>query len=139
MTTETTPAVEPLGEKYLVQRRDDPDGKHDRCRFFVLDPQHDEHARTALAFYADLVRATNPQLADDLTAWVGPSRLDVEEMARALLAHQPEGDDSEDGDYVYIGCVCGWTDWNASDRTWMHSQSRHQATALRAALIGGAR
>lgn len=45
--------VRGLYTKYEVARLNDPDGKHDSCWFFVLDPQHDPIARAALAAYAD--------------------------------------------------------------------------------------
>lgn len=38
---------------------------------FVLRPDHDYHARVALAAYAASVRAYNPQLADDLDQALG--------------------------------------------------------------------
>lgn len=57
--------------KYLVQRITDPTGKHDHCRYFVLDPRHDPHALTALRAYADACRADFPALAVDLDGWAG--------------------------------------------------------------------
>lgn len=60
-----------LLHKYDVQRRNDPDGKHDDCRYFVLDPQHDPLARFALAVYADRARAAGyDALATDLDLWL---------------------------------------------------------------------
>lgn len=59
-----------LYAKYEVQRIGDPDGKHDSCRYFVLDVQHDEAARFALREYAAYVRHKYPSLADDLDAMV---------------------------------------------------------------------
>ena len=57
--------------KYRVERNGDPEGKHDECRFFVLDPQHDLIARRALAYYANDAREEGYKaLADDLEAWV---------------------------------------------------------------------
>jgi hypothetical protein len=52
--------------KYRVERISDPAGKHDDCRFFVLDPQHDPHALVALRAYASSARAEFPALAADL-------------------------------------------------------------------------
>lgn len=40
----------------------------DEC--FVLKPRKDYHALGALHFYADSVRDDNPQLADELMAWL---------------------------------------------------------------------
>lgn len=42
-----------LYRKYSVQRLRDPEGKHDNCWYFVLDPTHDPIARVALNAYAD--------------------------------------------------------------------------------------
>lgn len=55
--------------KYLVRRVSDPAGKHDLCRYFVLDPQHDPHATAALRAYAASAAQDFPMLAADLTAW----------------------------------------------------------------------
>ena len=46
-------------------------GKHDDCRYFVLDPTHDPVARSALISYAHKAQiAGHPELAADLLAWV---------------------------------------------------------------------
>lgn len=60
-----------LHNKYRVERTDraefDPASKHRAgCNLFVLDLDHDQDARAAAAFYADLVRHARPALADDL-------------------------------------------------------------------------
>ena len=55
-----------LYEKYKVERLDDPDKKHARCRFFVLDLEHDEFSMEALRAYAEACRAKYPELAADL-------------------------------------------------------------------------
>jgi hypothetical protein len=55
--------------KFDVQRTDgssDPGGKHDGCFYFVLDLDHDPHAKAALQAYANSCRAEYPKLADDL-------------------------------------------------------------------------
>lgn len=56
-----------LDRRYDVRRFNDPDGKHDSCRFFVLDPQHDEAAKVAIRAYADAT--SNAVLAQDLRKW----------------------------------------------------------------------
>lgn len=56
--------------KYDVKRISDPAGKHDECRYFVLDPQHDPHAVTALRAYADACADEYPALATDLLEWI---------------------------------------------------------------------
>lgn len=61
-----------LEGRYHVQRLQDPEGKHDQCRYFVLDPQHDPIAVMALRVYASLAaRAGYQALAADLLDWVG--------------------------------------------------------------------
>jgi hypothetical protein len=62
-----------LEHRYDVKRLNDPDGKHTHCRYFVLDPAHDEHAVEAILAYAEAVRQENPELAQDIEAWVGMS------------------------------------------------------------------
>lgn len=55
--------------KFNVTRTDgssEPDGKHHGCFYFVLDLDHDPHAKAALQAYADSCRADYPTLADDL-------------------------------------------------------------------------
>lgn len=58
-----------LFRKFVVRRvdgSDGPGGKHEGCEYFVLDVDHDPHARDALAAYAASVRATHPALALDM-------------------------------------------------------------------------
>lgn len=69
-----------LQQRYRVEKINDPAGKHDECRYFVLDPQHDPFARVALLAYAAAVerevdeghfrRKAGKQLAADLRAWL---------------------------------------------------------------------
>jgi len=56
--------------KYDVKRRNDPSGRHADCRFFVLDPEHDIHARGALETYQDLVGGEYPHVAADIAEWL---------------------------------------------------------------------
>jgi len=58
-----------LYQKYNVTRVDG-SSEHDGCRVFVLDPNHDPHARSVLLIYATLVAEENPALAVDLEEWV---------------------------------------------------------------------
>lgn len=61
-----------LQHRYDVRKVNDPEGKHDHCRYFVLDPQHDPIARVALRTYAEEARRDGyVELADDLLDWVG--------------------------------------------------------------------
>lgn len=57
-----------LRDKYRVERHDDRTGKHNGCRYFVLDPQHDQIAREALVLYA--ARTGNADLRRDLRDWL---------------------------------------------------------------------
>jgi hypothetical protein len=60
-----------LYDKFCVIRTDGTSGpgkKHDGCRYFVLDMDHDPHARAAVKAYADSCRAEYPLLAADLDA-----------------------------------------------------------------------
>ena len=61
-----------LYAKFNVSRTDgDPNGKHEGCAYFVLDPQHDPMARAALVAYADEAhRSGYHQLANDLGRWL---------------------------------------------------------------------
>lgn len=59
-----------LYHKFKVTRRNDPDGRHDGCHYFVLDINHDRHARAALEAYADSCEDTHPALAADLRVWL---------------------------------------------------------------------
>lgn len=58
-----------LFRKFEVRRvdgSDAPGGKHHGCLYFVLDIDHDPHARAALRAYADACATTHPELARDL-------------------------------------------------------------------------
>lgn len=58
-----------LYEKYIVRRTDgssEPGGKHENCQYFVLDLNHDKHAKAAIEVYAISCQDENPQLARDL-------------------------------------------------------------------------
>lgn len=63
-----------LYPKFKVERIDGtsaPGGKHHRCFCFVLDLDHDPHAKVALKAYADSCRAEYPVLAKDLDNVIG--------------------------------------------------------------------
>lgn len=58
-----------LYRKYEVRRTNgssEAGGKHEHCRYFVLDLDHDAHAAPALRAYADSCEAGFPALAADL-------------------------------------------------------------------------
>lgn len=55
--------------KYDVTRTDGssgPDGKHEKCSYFVLDLAHDDFALPALKAYAKACAKTHPALAEDI-------------------------------------------------------------------------
>lgn len=60
--------------KFVVLRKDgtdQPGGKHDGCKYFVLDVTHDPHAIPALRAYAESARNDGYELlANDLDAMV---------------------------------------------------------------------
>ncbi|NUS01963.1 MAG: hypothetical protein HOV97_05300 [Nonomuraea sp.] len=100
-----------LEPRYFVKKLNDASHKHDDCRFFVLDPQHDHIARVALQQYANTARAEGlDALADDLDAWlrevgdviseererVLDQRLEAallrrDEVRRAIAVHEQHG------------------------------------------------
>jgi len=58
-----------LYDKFIVlrvDRRDAPGEKHHKCRYFVLDVDHDEYALPALKAYAKACKEEYPQLTQDL-------------------------------------------------------------------------
>jgi hypothetical protein len=62
-----TEQIAGLEHRYNVERVNDPNGKHAGCRYFVLDPQHDQIARVALMAYSNVARGRGlVALADDL-------------------------------------------------------------------------
>lgn len=59
----------PIYKKYHVERTDGesgPNGKHQFCKYFVLDMNCDPYAVTALRAYADACQETHPTLAADI-------------------------------------------------------------------------
>jgi hypothetical protein len=60
--------------KFIVSRKDgsdEPGGRHDGCKYYVLDVTHDPHAAVALRAYAESARADGyALLADDLETMV---------------------------------------------------------------------
>lgn len=62
-------ATHGLYDKFCVERSDGsstPGGKHYECEYFVLDLDHDPHARAAILAYAQSCRRDYPLLAEDL-------------------------------------------------------------------------
>lgn len=86
-----------LEARYEVRKINDPTGKHNECRYFVLDPQHDPTARGALNLYA--ARTPHDRLRRDLRDW-------LDGLAPA------EQDDDWEGDVL----ACGHTERMERDR-----------------------
>lgn len=64
-----------LYAKYDVKRSNgssEPGGKHEKCRYFVLDLDHDKHAKEAIRSYASSCEKDYPALADDLRLMLRP-------------------------------------------------------------------
>lgn len=60
-----------LENRYHVAKIDDPIGKHEHCRYFVLDPAHDMGARFALrAYKVWAAKQGYNALAEDLDEWL---------------------------------------------------------------------
>lgn len=89
-----------LIQKYYVQRTDgDPRNKHESCRYFVLDPKHDQRAVAAIVKYADMARLDgDKKLADDLMDWVCDLQLlqEAERMTEKLKMLERISRDTED-------------------------------------------
>lgn len=71
-----------LFHKFDVRRtdgKDGPGGKHEHCRYFVLDLFCDPHALPALEAYAESCAEERPRLAHDLRRLVTRLRNPVEE------------------------------------------------------------
>ena len=65
--------TEGLYRKYRVTRLDGSSRsgrKHELCEYFVLDLEHDPHARPALEAYAESCEDSHPHLAADLRDWL---------------------------------------------------------------------
>lgn len=55
--------------KFVVRRvdgSDQPGGRHHGCEYFVLDVVHDQHAKAALAAYAESCKDSHPALSKDM-------------------------------------------------------------------------
>lgn len=65
-----------LYRKYKVERTDGSSGKggkHERCEYFILDLEHDKHAKAALKAYAESCAKEFPELAKDLREMMKPT------------------------------------------------------------------
>lgn len=73
MNTNDSDTNKGLYQKFRVERTDGssaPGGKHEHCRYFVLDLDHDPHALLALKGYVISCRQYFPELAKDLDALI---------------------------------------------------------------------
>lgn len=67
--------------KFRVERTDGrsvPGQRHHDCQYFVLDIDHDPHAKAALKAYADSCRAEHVLLAQDLDDLVEAGQFGLE-------------------------------------------------------------
>lgn len=79
-----------LFRKFNVQRTDGsdrPGGKHHGCEYFVLDVDHDPHAKSALQAYAAACAQSHTQLSEDLIARHGSAAIDriTQEQIREVI------------------------------------------------------
>ncbi len=117
-----------LFNKYEIKRTDggsDEGGKHERCEFFVLDIDHDPHAKAALAAYAASCEAERPELAADLRrhGWAVeaaymPALRAIVDHARAVL-EESRADESP---------FTRWALQSAIDEYDRIFKNRHQST-----------
>jgi hypothetical protein len=114
-----------LEARYRVEKINEPNGKHDECRYFVLDPAHDLIARQALAFYRNhAARFGYGALADDLTAW-----LDALDPAETPFPAAPETDVSaQEGLLAKALRDTIWQAFDSSER--LERCTRQDASAL---------
>ena len=73
--------------KFNVTRTDgssEPGGKHEHCKYFVLDLEHDPFAKPALRKYAEACRETHPDLARDLESMSVTGKISEHEMLVTL-------------------------------------------------------
>jgi hypothetical protein len=94
-----------LEARYEVRKLNDPTGKHEDCRYFVLDPQHDPIARRALLEYArEAHDAGYVELSHDLMTWLG----ECYEGANERTVETVEA-------------PCRWIGSSDSGRAWCHT------------------
>lgn len=87
-------ADEQLGvyRKYNVERTDGsskPGGKHEDCRYYVLDLDHDPHAYPALMAYIESCQEQFPGLAADLRRIIGEGALTARRLIPAPAIDAP--------------------------------------------------
>lgn len=58
-----------LVQKFKLERNKEPFPPHEG-KYFVLFPEHDEHARDALYTYAASISPVNPELCAELKGWL---------------------------------------------------------------------
>ncbi len=83
-----------LFRKFEVHRTDGSDlagGKHHGCRYFVLDVDHDPHAKAALTAYAAACESTHPALARDLREKWGAGPVVNQSLTTDDLPPLPKG------------------------------------------------
>lgn len=100
-----------LYHKFNIARTDGssgPGGKHEDCRYYVLDLDHDPHAKAAIRAYADSCRSDYPELAADL------GRLFPNDGIEALVSPSPPVTGSD----PTVCQLCGVRGWIDSSPAW---------------------
>ncbi len=59
-----------FGQIIRTDGQSEPGEKHANCRYFVLDIDHDVHAKAAIKAYAESCKEEYPLLAKDLFEWL---------------------------------------------------------------------
>jgi hypothetical protein len=83
-----------LYRKFEIRRTDgssEPGGRHEGCTYFVLDIEHDKHAKAALEAYAKDCLEERPMLSKDLLSVVNAMELGMGNSHAATLIARAEG------------------------------------------------
>ena len=78
-------------EKFIVTRTDgksEPGQKHENCRYFVLDVDHDPHAKAALEAYAQSCTWEYPILAADVWRLAKEPKLQATRSRNSTRIHR---------------------------------------------------
>lgn len=101
-----------LYQKFDVSRTDpESEARHQGCRYFVLDVDHDPYAKAALRDYAYSCMAEHPDLADDLFTLIDEPRCPVcRRVGRGSLAVSGTCRACSDAIYTFRQMADGATD-----------------------------
>jgi hypothetical protein len=96
-----------LYRKFIVYRTDgssERGRKHDGCEYFVLDLNHDPHAKAAIIAYAKSCRADYPRLAVDLMNQTATHRFGGSSTSETSALPPPPTEFCPQCQLIY--CVC---------------------------------